>query len=145
VESEITIMQLFTIGHQGRRREDLLALLRAHGVRTVVDIRLCPEQPGRGNWARAKTPDKGIEGWLAAAGIGYRSLTELGNPFAGLPDWRERYQRLINVAGALLTERLRDLSGPICLLSRERRAAECHRGEVAAYLEARDATVQHLE
>ncbi len=109
-------MTVFTIGYGGRSKKEFLDLLNAHGIRTIVDIRLRPDRASMGIWVKAKTADKGIESWLGEAGIGYRSLVELGNVFRDLPDWQERYQRLIDAAGGVLTERLGEIRGPICLL-----------------------------
>lgn len=137
---------IFTIGYGGRSKDEFLALLKAHGVKTVVDIRLRPDRASMGIWVKAKTADKGIESWLAAAGIGYRSLIELGNVFLDFPDWRPRYEKLLAASGELLTERLTDLPEPVCLLCAEKRVAECHRKQVADFLVARHgAEVRHLE
>jgi uncharacterized protein (DUF488 family) len=139
-------MTVFTIGYGGRGKDDFLALLKANGVKTVVDIRLRPDRASMGIWVKAKTADKGIEHWLSEAGIGYRSIVELGNVFLGFPDWQDRYRRLLDSAGGLLTERLDSIPGPICLLCAEKRVAECHRQDVANYLaQHRGAVVQHLE
>jgi uncharacterized protein (DUF488 family) len=137
---------VYTVGYGGRTPEELTDRLRAHGVRTVVDIRLRPDKASMGCWTKAKTPERGIERVLAEVGIGYCSLVELGNPFLGYEDWSDRYQRLIDVAGELLVESLRDVPQPFCLLCAERRAAECHRRHVAAYLQAAQGfEVVHLE
>lgn len=139
-------MTVYTIGYGGRGKADFLALLAAHGVKTVVDVRLRPDRASMGIWVKAKTPDKGIEAWLAEAGVGYRSVVELGNVFLDFPDWPERYRRLLDRAGSLLTERLDGIPGPICLMCAEKRVAECHRRQVAEYLAAhKGATVHHLE
>jgi uncharacterized protein (DUF488 family) len=139
-------MKIFTIGYGGRNQEDFLRLVKQAGVRTIVDIRLRPDRASMGIWVKAKTPDKGIEHWLAAADIGYRSLIELGNVFLEFPDWQARYQQLLASSGELLTQRLADIPGPICLLCAEKRVAECHRWHVANYLaEHQAAEVQHLE
>ncbi len=139
-------MTVFTIGYGGRGKDDFLALLKANGVKTVVDIRLRPDRASMGIWVKAKTADKGIEAWLTEVGVGYRSVVELGNVFLDLPDWQERYRKLIELSGALLTERLKDIPGPICLLCAEKRVAECHRKVVADYLAAHAcAAVKHLE
>jgi uncharacterized protein (DUF488 family) len=134
-------MKLLTIGYGGRSREEFLALLRAHGVRTVVDVRLRPDRASMGLWVKAKAPDKGIERWLAAEGFNYRSLPELGNLFMGFPDWKQRYAALLESSGALLTGRLADIPGPACLLCAEKRVEDCHRGLLADYLQ-RHATAE---
>lgn len=127
-------MDAFTIGYGGRNKESFLALLRAHGIRTVVDVRLRPDRASMGIWVKAKTPDKGIEGWLHEAGFEYRSLVELGNVFSGLADWRQRYADLLDQAGALLTERLMTTPGPICLMCAEKDFHDCHRQQIAEYV-----------
>ena len=139
-------MTLFTIGYGGRGNDEFVALLRTNGVATLVDIRLRPDRASMGIWVKAKTADKGIESWLAAAGIGYRAIVELGNVFLDFPDWQTRYRRLLDAAGPLLTERLADITGPICLMCAEKRAEECHRRLVAEFLTAHAGMiVKHIE
>jgi uncharacterized protein (DUF488 family) len=139
-------MKVFTIGYGGREKEQFLALLQTNGVKTIVDIRLRPDRASMGIWVKAKTSDKGIESWLAEAGIGYVSVVELGNVFLEFSDWQDRYRRLLDSAGPLLTERLESIPGPICLLCAEKRFGECHRQQVAEYLANSDgALIHHLE
>jgi uncharacterized protein (DUF488 family) len=141
----VTAGTVYTVGYGGRAPADFLELLAPTPVRTVVDVRLRPDRASMGAWTRARTPDKGIEKLLSAAGLGYVSLVELGNPFVGLADWPERYRRLLAAAGDLLTERLAGVPGPVCLLCAEKRAAGCHRAMIAAHLAAGGAAVVHLE
>lgn len=139
-------MTIFTLGYGGRSKADIVALLHSNGVRTVVDVRLRPDRASMGIFVKAKTPEKGIESWLAEAGIGYRSIIELGNIFLDYPDWQQRYKTLLDSSGALLTTRLGDVPGPICLLCAEKRVGECHRQQVAAFLAERaGADICHLE
>jgi hypothetical protein len=125
------LMKVFTIGYGGRSKEGFLGLLHSNGVKTVVDILLRPDRASMSIWAKAKTSEKGIEIWLGEAAIGYCSLVELGNEFLDFSDWQDRYRRLLNSAGGLLTERLTMIPGPIVLLCAEKRVAECHRRQVA--------------
>lgn len=139
-------MKLFTIGYGGRTKDEFLTLLRPAGVRALVDIRLRPDRASMGIWVKAKSPDAGIEKWLAETGIAYHSVVELGNPFIGLPDWPARYARLIELAGPLLVERLATVPAPFCLMCAEKRVAECHRRTVAEFLaKTRGYEVVHLE
>jgi uncharacterized protein (DUF488 family) len=138
-------MKLLTIGYGGRTPDDLISRLTAAGVRTVADVRLRPDRASMGVYAKAKSPDKGIERLFASAGIGYRSLPELGNLFLDYEDWRERYSAFIQCAGHLLVSRLDGLEPPWCLLCAERRVAECHRLQIAQFLAARGAVIEHLE
>jgi uncharacterized protein (DUF488 family) len=138
-------MKFFTIGYGGRKPQDFIALLHKAGVRTVVDVRLRPDRASLGFYAKAKSPDKGIEGLLSAAGISYRSLPELGNVFLDSEDWPGLYEELIQKAGALLTRRLQQTTAPFCLMCAEKRVAECHRRIIANYLVAQGHEVEHLE
>ena len=121
-------MKLFTIEYGGAMPQAFTDCLRKAGVQTVVDVRLRPDRASMGAYVKAKTGDKGIERLLGEAGIGYRSLPELGNVFLDYDDWRERYTALLARAGDLLVSRLAEVAGPICLLCAEhapRSAIEC--------------------
>jgi uncharacterized protein (DUF488 family) len=139
-------MKIFTIGYGGRNCEDFLDLIKSHGIRCVVDIRLRPDRASMGIWMKAKTNDRGIQKWLADAGIDYRSLIELGNVFLDQPDWMEQYQSLMDQSGELLTRRLKDVASPYCLMCAERRVEDCHRRIVAEHLmKHQHATIEHLQ
>jgi uncharacterized protein (DUF488 family) len=138
-------MTVYTIGYGGRAPGQFVGLLAAAGVRTVVDVRLRPDRASMGAYVLAKAPDRGIERMLADAGIGYRSLVELGNVFLGRDDWPPLYAQLIDRAGELLTARLEEVPGPYCLMCAEKRPEECHRTTIAAYLaRTRGVDVVHL-
>jgi len=109
-------------------------VLNLYDVKTVVDVRLRPDRASRGIFSKAKTSSKGIEAWLREAGIEYLSFVELGNIFADMDDWKDRYQQLLARAGDLLTERLRRVPEPFCLLCAENDPDRCHRGLIAEYL-----------
>ena len=139
-------MKLYTIGYGARTAEEFIGMLKAKGIRLIVDIRLRPDRASMGIWTKAKTPDKGIEKLLSQAEIGYRSLIELGNLFLEFEDWQDRYQRLLDAAGELLVSRLSGTADPFCLLCAEKRVAECHRRQVADFLVRKwGAEVEHLE
>jgi uncharacterized protein (DUF488 family) len=139
-------MKIFTIGYGSRSKEEFLTLLKSNNIRTVVDIHLRPDRSSIGYYAKAKTVDKGIERWLSEAGIEYKSLIELGNIFLDYPDWKERYEKLLDSCGELLTQRLINIPGPICLLCAERKVEDCHRKLVAEFLAKHYGTeVYHLE
>ena len=65
---------LFSVGYEGRDLEELVALLRHHGVSVLVDVRLnaISRKPGFSK--------RRLEAALAEAGIGYRHARALGNP-----------------------------------------------------------------
>jgi len=136
---------VYTLGYGGRSKEEVLALLRSAGVKAVVDVRLRPDRASMGIFAKAKTPDKGLEHWLREAGFGYFSFVELGNIFVDRDDWEERYRQLLARAGDLLTERLAEVPEPFCLLCAEKAPEQCHRRLIAEYLAERGYQVVHIQ
>ena len=137
-------MKLQTIGYGGRTPQDFVAVLKGAGVRLVADVRLRPDKAAMGAYVRAKTPDRGIERLLGEAGIGYVSLLELGNVFLEFSDWADRYRKLLEGSGQLLTERLVELPAPVCLLCAEKLPDDCHRRLIAEYLGAQGWNVEHI-
>jgi uncharacterized protein (DUF488 family) len=137
-------MKFFTAGYGGRRPAEFVAVLAAAGVKTVADVRLRPDRASLAVYAKARTPDKGIEKLLADAGIAYQSLPELGNVFLDFDDSLTRYCEFFARAGDLLVPRLAELPRPFCLLCAEKRVAECHRKTIADLLVAQGHEVEHL-
>ena len=138
-------MKLYTIGYGGRKPQEFLDLLRANGVKAVVDVRLRPDHSSMGTYTKARSSDKGIQALLAGANIQYFSFVELGNIFLDFANWRERYRCLIDRAGDLLVERLLEAPKPFCLLCAEKHAEHCHRSIIAAYLQTKGCDTQHIE
>ena len=136
----------FTVGYGGRAPADFTRLLTSSGVKTLVDVRLRPDRASMGAYAKAKDPQKGVAGLLAAAGIDYVSLPELGNLFLDYDDWPARYEKFLEIAGPLLFDRLEGIAGPVCLMCAEKKVCECHRRHIAAHLvRTRGWTFTHLE
>jgi uncharacterized protein (DUF488 family) len=135
---------IYTAGYGARPPSQLVALLRAAGVRCVVDVRLRPDRARIAPYKRARDAGAGIEQLFAGAGIAYRSLPELGNLFLECDDWRPRYAQLVARSGDLLLARLAGTPEPYCLLCAEEDPAQCHRGVLAERLERDGAKVVHL-
>jgi uncharacterized protein (DUF488 family) len=135
---------VYTIGYGGRKPEDFLDHLRARGIRAIVDVRLQPRAYAA-FYTKAKTPDKGIQRLLAAAGIQYFSFVEMGNPFRGQRDWEQQYRRLLDEKGEQLVKPLDRVPEPFCLLCSEKRVAECHRRLIAEFLAARGHRIEHIQ
>ncbi len=64
---------IYTIGHSTRSLEEFIALLREHGVTLVADVRTVPRSRHNPQYNKDTLPEP-----LAAAGIGYRHLLDLG-------------------------------------------------------------------
>lgn len=80
--------RIWTIGHSTRPSEELIGLLREHGIGRLVDIRRFPgsrRQPQYGREALAAA--------LAGAGIGYVHEPGLGGRRAARPDSPNAYWR----------------------------------------------------
>lgn len=69
----MTQLTIYTVGHSTRSAEEFIALLQAHGVRQVADVRTVPKSRRNPQfWSDA------LEASLAEAGIGYRWFRSLG-------------------------------------------------------------------
>src|ERR1051325_46708 len=77
---------LFPVGYQGKTGPEMLAQLKAAGVKLVVDVRGLPLSRKRGF---SKT---GLSNSLAAAGIEYLHAKAAGNPFS---DEKEDVERCL--------------------------------------------------
>lgn len=153
---------LFTVGHSNRSFEDFLAILKAHGVARILDVRRYPTSRKWPHFDAAA-----LEASLAAAGLAYSGLPELGGrrrPRADSPHtaWREpsfrgyadfmdtpEFARGLSRAAALASE------APSSLMCAEAVPWRCHRsliadaflargGEVFDILSAREARPHRL-
>lgn len=143
-------MDLFTIGYEKARQDEVVAALGTAGVKTLIDVRDRPisRRPGFSKNQLAAALD--------AAGIRYVGLRALGTPPEGREanhrhDW-ERFWRIVDEklataeaehalqeAGALAAE------AASCLLCYEADPRICHRSRVADLLAARHGfTIRHL-
>ena len=64
---------ILTVGHSTRKRADFMGLLRAHGVRQLIDVRTIPRSRHNPQFNRAV-----LSRALQRAGIGYRHMAGLG-------------------------------------------------------------------
>lgn len=141
---------VFTIGYERTAQADLIATLRAAGVRTVLDVRDRPLS------RRAGFSKKSLAASLEAAGIGYVHLRALGTPPEGREaNHRHDWPRFWAIVEAKLAtdEAQHDLARaaalaaetPCCLLCYESDWHICHRRRVAEWLhDTRGFDVIHL-
>jgi uncharacterized protein (DUF488 family) len=142
---------LFTIGHSTRDLATLVALLRAHGVVHLVDVRTIPRSARNPQFNRETLPEP-----LAAAGIAYVHMKELGGlrrprkdsintawrntGFRGYADYMQtpEFERAL---GRLL-ERAADTR--LAIMCAEAPPWRCHRSLISDALVVRGVRVEHI-
>lgn len=129
---------IFTIGHSLHGRDDFLALLGAHEVDLLVDVRSIPFSRRVPHFAR-----RALEEWLPAAGIAYRFH---GNALGGKGkgDWQMRAHAVDFLAAIneLLAQAVH--ARPVIMCA-EKDPMNCHRAHlVAPALTAAGAEVRHV-
>ena len=74
-------MTLFTIGHSTRKIDDFIAMLKAHGIEVLVDVRTVPRSRMNPQFNCESLPQS-----LAEAGIAYEHCRDLGGLRKPRPD-----------------------------------------------------------
>jgi uncharacterized protein (DUF488 family) len=138
-----------TIGHGTRPLEELVGLLAAAGVRTLVDVRRFP--------GSRRNPQFNLPPLTAAldeAGIGYRHAVELGGRLSGEPG-EDRFACIRVAAFRSYAARMgtaawqEALAAALAepepaLMCAETPWTKCHRRLIAELLHARGHDVRHL-
>lgn len=144
-------MAIFTVGHSTRPIEDFVALLEAHGVERVVDVRTVPRSRHNPQFGQDVLP-----GSLAAAGIGYTHLPGLGGLRRARPDsvnagWRNAsfrgyadYMQTPQFAAALDEVIALSAQERIALMCAEAVPWRCHRSLIADALLVRGIASEDL-
>lgn len=150
--SEEDVADIYTIGHSTRTLEALIEALKAHGVRTLVDIRTVPRSRHVPQFNREELGEA-----LPAAGLTYLHMKELGGWRKGSrPDspntgWRSPGFRAY--ADYMLTAEFEAALSELLALARQGRTAimcaeavpvRCHRSLVSDALAARGLRVRHI-
>jgi uncharacterized protein (DUF488 family) len=144
---------LYTIGHSTRLLDDLIAVLRAHGVERLADIRSFPmsrkwPQFNRDNLER-ELPKNAIEYvWMKPLG-GRRKKIRQDSPNTAL-----RSESFRNYADYMLTPEFRDAAAELVRMAGQKSTAymcaervyfRCHRMMLSDYLVAHGHTVMHID
>ena len=79
----------WTVGHSNRPLEEFAAILQAHGIERVIDVR---RYPASRKWPHFNAGE--LAAGLVAAGIDYAGLPELGGRRRALPDSPHRAWRV---------------------------------------------------
>ena len=138
-----------TVGHSNRPMAELVEMLSAHGVRTLVDVRTIPKSRHNPQFNQEAMPAP-----LQAAGIAYRHLPGLGGLRRPRKDsinlgWRNSsFRGYADYMGTPEFERsleeLIALPGPAAVVCAESVPWRCHRSLIADALLARGIEVQHI-
>jgi uncharacterized protein (DUF488 family) len=142
---------VYTIGHSTRTLEAFLALLARHAIGTIADVRRFPESRRHPHFGRTSLADA-----LAAAGVSYAWLPELGGRRATRPDsphvaWRNAAFRgyadhMESAEFHAGLDRLLALaaSRPTAILCAEAVHWRCHRQLISDALVTRGIAVLHV-
>jgi uncharacterized protein (DUF488 family) len=142
---------LWTVGHGARSEAELLALLAAHGIATLVDVRRMPQSRRHPHFGRER-----LSASLVAAGVRYQHRPGLGGmrepdgsdtnagirepAFRGYADYMQTPGFAAELA-ALIADAA---AGPTAVLCAESDPAHCHRSFIADALLARRLSVLHI-
>jgi uncharacterized protein (DUF488 family) len=144
-------LRIFTIGHSTRTEEEFLGLLRAHGVRRLVDVRRYPGSRRHPQFSRDR-----LSAVLPDAGIEYVHALELGGRRNSAPDspntaWRSASFRAYadHMASEAFGEWLERLlawapAGDTAIMCAEAVPWRCHRQLIADALVARGVEVLNI-
>jgi uncharacterized protein (DUF488 family) len=144
---------IFTIGHSTRPLDEFLEVLRAHSIKTLVDIRSFPMSRRLPHFNRAS-----LENALSEAGIRYIWIKELGGRRKKIrddsPHIALRSVSFRNYADYMLTEDFTSGIAQLVQLAQNSRTAymcaerlyfNCHRMLVSDWLVAHGHEVHHIE
>jgi len=139
---------LFTIGYEKARLADVIAVLKAVGTTTLIDVRDRPQSRRPGFSKRQ------LAAGLEEAGIRYVGLKALGTPPEGREAnrrrewetfWRIVDAKLATVEAELALSEAAAIAAekPSCLLCYEADHSICHRSRVADILASRHGFILH--
>lgn len=144
---------IYTIGHSTRELSDLISVLQAHKIKTLVDIRSFPMSRRLPHFNR-----ENLEKELPNAGVAYVWLRELGGrrkrKMENSPNVALRNDSFRNYADYMLTPEFeRGIGellqiaerGAVAIMCAERVYFRCHRMLVSDYLTAHGHEVLHID
>ena len=144
-------MQLWTVGHSTHSSEAFVALLLAHGIVELADVRTVPKSRRHPQFHLDV-----LSRTLPEAGIGYTHLPRLGGwrtPRPGSPNGAWRNASFRGYADYASTDEFAAGLGQLCELAASRRTAimcsealwwRCHRRLIADRLVVAGRTVCHI-
>ncbi len=145
------IQPIFTIGHSTRSLDEFIALLQAHEITLVADVRTIPRSRHNPQFNRDTLPEA-----LAAAGIGYRHLPDLGGlrhtgPASSNMGWRNAsfrgfadYMQTPEFAAGLAELLELAQQDRVAIMCAEAVPWRCHRSLIGDALYARGIAVEDI-
>lgn len=142
---------MLTVGHSNRPIDEFLRLLKAHGVKRLLDVRTVPRSRHNPQFNRDSLP-----GSLAAEGIAYEHMPDLGGlrhpkkdslntgwknlSFRGYADYMQtpEFGRSLDALIEL------DRAGGVAIMCAEAVPWRCHRSLIADALLAHGVPVTHI-
>lgn len=144
---------LYTIGHSTRSLDELIQVLQAHSIQTLVDIRSFPMSRRLPHFNR-----ESLESAMPAAGINYVWMKELGGrrkkTLESSPNVALRNESFRNYADHMLSREFQEGIARLLQLADQSRTAymcaervyfHCHRMLVSDYLVANGHEVWHID
>lgn len=142
---------IFTVGHSTRAIDEFIALLHAHGVRQLIDVRTIPRSRHNPQFGQEQ-----LGPVLEDANIRYRHMPALGGLRRACRDsvntaWRNASFR--GYAGYMQTQSFADALNELIVLGRERRTVimcaeavpwRCHRSLIADALLVRGINAEEI-
>ncbi len=144
-------LRVMTVGHSTRTLDDFVALLRAHGVKRVIDVRTIPRSRHNPHFDR-----RSLAARLRSARLHYRHFEALGglrHPHQDSPNTAWRNASFRGFADYMQTRAFREALERLIRLARQEPAAllcaeavpwRCHRSLIADALAARGVLVEHI-
>ncbi|MCU1284239.1 MAG: hypothetical protein JWO13_589 [Acidobacteriales bacterium] len=143
---------IYTLGHSTRDLAEFSAVLQAHEIQVLVDIRAFPMSRRLPHFNRER-----LEWWLPEIGLEYKWMQDLGGrrkkTLAESPNIALRNDSFRNYADYMLTEQFQSAANEVATLAEPRRLAimcaekmyfQCHRMMVSDYLTANGHRVLHI-
>ena len=146
-----TSVLLYTVGHSTRTLDELVELLRAHGIDVLVDIRTIPRSRRHPHFSadalRETLPERHIR-YVHLPRLGGLRKTRADSPNTG---WRNAsfrgyadYMASDEFEQGLEELRAATATGTVAIMCAEAVPWRCHRNLVADALTARGASVRHI-
>ena len=155
IERESPSPKILTIGHSTHPIEEFIALLRAHGVMELIDVRTVPRSRHNPQFNRDSLPAS-----LAEAGIEYVHRPDLGglrhprkdsrntgwrnSGFRGFADYMETPEFAAALASLMVRTQQTTRQSHIAIMCAEAVPWRCHRSLIADALTAHGIPVGHI-